>query len=259
MNQASQLPRMRLHRYIAHCGYCSRRRAELLIEAGRVDVNRKVVRVVGSIVNPARDEVRINGEPITPPAPLTILFNKPPNVITSTHDTHNRLTVMDLLPKSILDRGVLPVGRLDLDTEGLLILTNDGDLSHRITHPSFETEKEYDATVASRPRQSDLERLEKGVRIEDGLTAPARILSVKPVGNATRIKVVIHEGKKRQVRRMFEVIGHIVSRLQRVRIGKLELGELKATEWRALSEEEIRGLIETGTGKRPAKDPPQEV
>ena len=246
MNPPSQLPRMRLHRFIAHCGYCSRRRAELLIEAGRVEVNRKVVEVVGSIVNPARDEVRINGEPITAPEPLTILFHKPPGVITSTHDTHNRLTVMDLLPKSVVDRGVLPVGRLDLDTEGLLILTNDGDLSHRITHPSFETEKEYEASLLSQPQRKDLDRLEKGVRIEGALTAPARILSVDRDGSTSRIRIVIHEGKKRQVRRMFEVIGHEVKRLKRVRIGQLLLGNLRASEWRELAAEEIRSLLTAG-------------
>lgn len=238
----STMPRMRLHRFIANCGYTSRRRAELLIEAGRVAVNGKLVTHLGQIVNPARDRVAINGEEITPPEPVTIMFHKPPGTITSTHDTHERLTVMDLLPKSVRDRGVLPIGRLDQDTEGLLVLTNVGELSHRVAHPSFETEKEYEAVVRGRPSRGALGRLERGVRIDDWKTAPAKIKDVRPEGGNTRLRIVIHEGKKRQVRRMFETVDHRVTELKRMRVGNLELGDLPQGEWRKLSPDEIDAL-----------------
>jgi len=155
---------MRLHKFIANCGYTSRRRAELLIQAGRVTVNRKVLTSLGTTVKP-EDVIEVNGEVVELPAPRTIMINKPPGIITSTHDTHERLTVMDILPRSLRDAGVLPVGRLDQDTRGLLLLTNVGDLNHRITHPSFETEKEYEALVQRRPAHKSLERLERGVTI----------------------------------------------------------------------------------------------
>jgi len=239
---AHALPRMRLHRYIAACGYTSRRRAELLIEAGRVQVNGKLVTNFGSIVNPKRDKVSINGELISAPAPMTIIFHKPPGVITSTHDTHNRLTVMDLLPGSVVARGVLPVGRLDLDTEGLLVLTNDGDLSHRIAHPRYETEKEYLAWVGGTPTQEQLARLRSGVKIEGKMTAPARVIAETTERGITPVRVVIHEGRKRQVRRMLEVVGYNVQRLKRLRVGQLELGALPENEWRELTSEEIAAL-----------------
>lgn len=229
---------MRLHKYIANCGYTSRRRAELLIQAGRVQVNGKVLTSLGTTIHP-KDVILVNGESIQPPVPMTIVFNKPAGVITSTHDTHDRLTVMDVLPKSLRDRGVLPAGRLDQDTEGLLVLTNDGDLAHEITHPRYETEKEYEALVSGSPTPEGLGRLEKGVRIEGEMTAPAKIASVQAEGSATRAHIVIHEGKKRQVRRMFESIGHPVLYLKRVRVGGLLLGELPTGEWRELKKEEI--------------------
>jgi pseudouridine synthase len=241
---------MRLHRFIAHCGTTSRRRAELLIEAGRVAVNGKTVSRLGQIVNPARDVVTVNGEEIRPPEPLTIIFHKPAGVITSTHDTHERLTVMDLLPKTVRDRGVLPVGRLDQDTEGLLILTNDGDLSHRIAHPRHETEKEYEAFLAGRPAAAEIARLEAGVRLEDGMTAPAVVAAVEPAPDGARVRLIIHEGRKRQVRRMFEAVGHEVLHLKRVRIGGLALGALPRGAWRELAESEVAALVrgvEAGT------------
>jgi len=233
---------MRLHKYIANCGYTSRRRAELLIQAGRVQVNGKVLTSLGTTIEPEKDVILVNGERIVPPPQLTIAFNKPAGVITSTHDTHDRLTVMDILPRSLRERGVLPAGRLDQDTEGLLVLTNDGDLAHRITHPRYETEKEYEAVVSGSPAREALSRLERGVRIEGELTAPARIASVKPEGGSTRVCIVIHEGKKRQVRRMFEAIGHDVIYLRRVRVGRLVLGDLPLGEWRELTPEDIEAL-----------------
>ena len=234
---------MRLHKYIGNCGYTSRRRAELLIQAGRVAVNGKVLTSLGTTIHPGKDVITVNGEEIRPPEPLTIALNKPAGIITSTHDTHDRLTVTDILPRSLVLQGVVPAGRLDQDTEGLLILTNDGDLAHRITHPSFETEKEYEAQVNGAPGPEGLRRLETGVRIEGEMTAPARITSVAPEGAATRVRIVIREGKKRQVRRMFEAIGHPVLHLRRLRIGGLCLGDLPVGEWRALGEGELGLLV----------------
>jgi 23S rRNA pseudouridine2605 synthase len=242
---APENPPMRLHKYIANCGYCSRRRAELLIQAGRVKVNGKVVERLGTSVFPG-DSVTINDEPIALPEPLAIIFNKPAGIITSTHDTHERLTVMDYLPRSLRDHGVLPVGRLDQDTEGLLILTNDGDLNHRITHPRHETEKEYAALVSGRPAPAALRRLEQGVEIDGERTSPARIERVEPKGERTLVHIVIGEGKKRQVRRMFAAIGHEVLELRRIRIGGLTLGDLPLGAWRKLGDEEIAALTQGG-------------
>jgi len=237
---------VRLHKYIANCGYTSRRRAELLIQAGRVQVNGKVVTSLGTTIEPGKDRVLLNGEEVLPSKPVTIILNKPAGIITSTHDTHERLTVMDILPRRLRSLGVLPAGRLDLDTEGLLVLSNDGDLGHRITHPRYETEKEYDALVSGRPAPTALGQIEKGVRIDGEMTAPARIESVTPAGGSTRVRIVIREGRKRQVRRMFEAIGSDVLELKRVRIGGLRLGDLPTGEWRELGEEEVRDLLGEG-------------
>jgi 23S rRNA pseudouridine2605 synthase len=241
---------MRLHKYIANCGYTSRRRAELLIQAGRVTVNGRAVTSLGATVRPGRDKVLLNGEEVAPPEPLTIVLNKPPGIITSTHDTHERLTVMDILPRRLRQLGILPAGRLDQDTEGLLVLTNDGDLGHRITHPRYETEKEYEALVDGRPTPKGIARLEKGIVLEGEMTSPARITLLGAEGGATRARVIIHEGKKRQVRRMFEAIGTKVIALRRIRIGGLRLGDLPTGEWRELSLGEIKAL--TGGDGAPA-------
>jgi 23S rRNA pseudouridine2605 synthase len=249
-DRAERLPALRLHRYIASCGYTSRRRAELLIEAGRVAVNGKLVTRLGTLVRPGRDRVAVNGEEILPPRPTTIMLNKPGGIITSTHDTHERLTVMDLLPRSLRERGVLPAGRLDQDTEGLLILTNVGELGHRITHPRYETEKEYEALLDERPAPPQLRSLEAGIVLDGERTAPARVLAVVPRGERTGVRLVIREGRKRQVRRMFQAIGHEVRELKRVRIGGLRLGDLASGAWRELGPSEIAALTE-GSARPP--------
>lgn len=237
---------MRLHKFIANCGYTSRRRAELLIQAGRVTVNGKVRTSLGTTIDAGADRVEVNGERISLPPPTTIILNKPAGLITSTHDTHDRLTVMDVLPRGLTSLGVLPAGRLDQETEGLLVLTNDGDLAHRITHPSYETEKEYEAVVDGRPDKAAQERLAKGIWIEGEKTAPARVLSVKPEGEGSRVRIVIHEGRKRQVRRMLETVGHPVRHLKRIRIAGLSLGDLPVGSWRKLNHEEIEALCPKG-------------
>tara|TARA_B100000949_G_scaffold201218_1_gene189164 strand:+ start:183 stop:947 length:765 start_codon:yes stop_codon:yes gene_type:complete len=232
---------MRLHKFIAACGYTSRRRAELLIQAGRVKVNGKSLMSLGTTVK-KEDAVTVNGEIISLPEPKTILFNKPPGIITSTHDTHERLTVMDYLPPALLDIGVLPIGRLDRETEGLLLLTNVGELNHRVTHPSFEIEKEYVALVNGKPSKDALEKLAAGVKIEEHLTAPAKVLKTVADGNNTQVVLVIHEGKKRQIRRMFEAVGYKVLRLARTRVGNIRLAGLDPNAWRDAKPAELRGL-----------------
>ncbi len=230
---------MRLHKFIANCGYTSRRRAELLIQAGRVQVNGHIVRELGSTIDPSKDRVSINGDRIVPPEKMTIMLNKLPGFITSTHDTHDRLTVMDLLPRRMRDLGVMPVGRLDQDTRGLLILTNDGDLNHRITHPRYEIEKEYLVEVEGNPSPDALRRIEDGITIDGEKTAPARILNVELQKSTTRLKVAISEGRKRQIKKMFEAVGYPVISLWRIRIGGLKLGKLAPGEWRKLHPSEI--------------------
>jgi pseudouridine synthase len=238
--------KVRLHKYIANCGYTSRRRAELLVQGGCVEVNGERIVSVGYQIDPARDQVVVNGDPVKPPERWTILLNKPAGIITSTHDTHDRLTVMDVLPKRFRELGVFPVGRLDQDTVGLLVLTNDGDLHHRVAHPRHEIDKEYVAFVEGVPGPEALRRFESGVVIESVKTAPARVLEVEPIEDGARVRVVIAEGRKRQVRRMFEALGHRVRRLARTRVGQLELGDLPEGKWRRLDAEEIRALLKQG-------------
>lgn len=235
---------MRLHKFIANCGYTSRRHAELLIQAGRVEVNGRLVTSLGNTVRPGKDVVAINGEAIQLPEALSIMFNKPAGLITSTHDTHERLTVMDCLPRSLTDKGLLPAGRLDQDTEGLLVITNVGDLNHRITHPRYETEKEYAVTVERKPDDSALKRLERGIAIDGVTTSPARIAALETTELGVRINIVIHEGRKRQVKRMFAAVGCEVLHLGRIRIGQLTLDGLPLGKWRRLSEKDIEALIQ---------------
>jgi 23S rRNA pseudouridine2605 synthase len=232
---------MRLHKFIANCGYTSRRRAELLIRAGRVTVNGKVLTSLGTTVKP-QDVVAVNGEVVRLPDARTVIVNKPAGIISSTHDTHERLTVMDILPRSLRDAGVVPVGRLDQDTEGLLILTNVGDLNHRITHPSYEIEKEYEVVVTGSPSPDALRRLETGLEIDGLRTDPARVGSVERDGAWTRLSLVLTEGRKRQVRKMFSAVGHEVVHLRRVRVGGVRLEDLPCGAWRELRAEEIASL-----------------
>lgn len=235
--------RVRIHKYIANCGYTSRRRAELLVQAGRVQVNGQTASTLGTTIDPKKDKVVINGDLIEPLERVTILFHKPTAVITSTHDSHDRLTVMDLLPRRFRDNGVVPVGRLDQNTEGLLLFTNDGDLNHRICHPSHEVEKEYLVEVEGHPSAEACKRFEAGIFIDGRKTAPAQILNLESSGNRGRVVVVITEGRKRQVRRMFDALGHPVTYLCRVRVGNLTLGKVPLGEWRELSPSEVSDLL----------------
>ncbi len=241
------MARERLQKYLARCGHGSRRRAELLIEKGLVSVNGEIAELGISIL-PGKDEVVIHGEKIRPPKTMTIMFHKTAGTITSTHDTHDRLTVMDMLPKRVIDAGVLPAGRLDLETEGMLVFTNDGDLLHRITHPRYRCRKEYFVVLSRAPSERILDTLRRGVFLPDvgKETSPAQItrLRRRKDGSAS-LHIVIHEGMKRQIRRMFSGQGLEVTYLKRIAIGQLNLDDLAPGKYRTLRDRDLTLLLKT--------------
>lgn len=225
----------RLQKVLARIGIGSRRVCEDLIAEGAITVNGEVA-VLGRRVDVDSDEIAINGVIIgIRPGIVHLLLNKPTGVITTADDPHGRPTVLELVPD---EPRVFPVGRLDMDTEGLLLLTNDGDLAHRLTHPSFGVEKEYIAHVEGEPTRGELRLLREGVELEDGMTAPAKAALVGP----GILRLTIHEGRNRQIRRMCEAVGHPVIRLIRTRIGPLADRKLKPGEWRPLTGPELRSL-----------------
>jgi len=241
----SDPPPERLQKVLARGGFGSRRTCELLIESGRVTVNGQVAEL-GRRVDVERDKVAVDDILVSTRAGLVYyLLNKPSGVVTTARDPHGRPTVIDLLP---LEPRVFPVGRLDADTEGLLVLTNDGDLTYHLTHPSFGVEKEYLAQVEGRPSPAALRRLRQGVELDDGVTAPARAALVPP----QTIKLTIHEGRNRQVRRMCAAIGHPVVRLVRTRVGPIAERRLKPGEWRPLTQAEVRALAQAAAAPGPS-------
>lgn len=233
----------RLQKYLARCGVASRRHAEALIVGGRVTVNGEIRREMGVIVDAERDFVTLDGQPVKPESRhLYIAMNKPTGYITTVSDTHGRRTVMDLLPAAA--ERLYPVGRLDFDTEGLLLLTNDGDLAFAMTHPRHELTKEYHALVQGVPSETALNSLRQGIMLDGRPTARAGVeIMGEANGNAT-LRIEIHEGRNRQVRRMCEVVGHRVLRLNRVRIGPLLLGDLPSGQCRPLTRCELASLRE---------------
>ncbi len=241
----------RLQKILARAGIGSRRVCEDLIDAGRVTVGGVVARL-GDRADPEHDEIAVDGTPIGTREGLVVyLLNKPAGVVSTAADTHGRPTVVELVP----DRPrVVPVGRLDAQTEGLLLLTNDGTLTHRITHPSFGVEKEYLAQVEGQPSRGALRRLRDGVELEDGITAPAQVSLLEP----SLLRLIIHEGRNRQVRRMCEAVGHPVVRLVRTRIGPLRDHQLAPGEWRQLTTDEVRALERSvGEGRGRPERPPR--
>ena len=229
----------RLQKVLAVRGWGSRRVCEDLITAGRVTVNGEPA-VLGRRVDTDRDLVEVDGVPIgVRPGLVYYLLNKPAGIVSTASDTHGRETVVELVPD---DPRVYPVGRLDIDTEGLLLLTNDGDLAQRLTHPSHGVDKEYLVEVAGgNVAQGKLRQLREGVELDDGMTAPAKVSQPSP----GVLRLAIHEGRNRQVRRMCEAIGHPVNRLVRVRIGTLRDATLGPGKWRELTVSEIKDLVES--------------
>jgi 23S rRNA pseudouridine2605 synthase len=235
----------RLQKVLAHAGVASRRHTEALMAAGRVTVNGVVVRELGTRVDPARDDVRVDGRAVPQRDEHTyVLLHKPAGPVTTASDPQGRPTVLDLLPRALRARRIYPVGRLDRDTEGLLLLTNDGELALRLTHPRYALRKEYHALVAGRPSPAALDRLARGVLLpgEKRPTAPARAWIVGAEGADAWVGLEIHEGRNRQVRRMLDTVGHPVRHLRRVRVGPLGLGTLAPGAWRLLTPEEVAAL-----------------
>lgn len=232
----------RLQKVMAVRGIASRRKCEEMIQAGKVRVNGIIITELGHKVDPTKDRIEVNGKVLTHEEDkVYILLNKPMKVITSVHDPRGRKTVIDLL-KNIKER-IYPVGRLDYDTEGLLLLTNDGELAYRMTHPSYELDKEYHATVQGDPNEKLLDQLRQGIELEDGKTHPAIVSKMGKNGlGKSKIKIIIHEGRNRQVRRMCAFIGHPVIHLQRCRISFLTVDTLKQGEYRLLTPIEVNRL-----------------
>lgn len=232
----------RLQKYISRCGYVSRRKAEELIVAGKVQVNGRFITELGVKINPAIDRVKIEGQRIEPEALEYYIFNKPKGSITSVGDPQGRATVMDYL-KDIKTR-VYPVGRLDYNTEGLLLFTNDGALAQALMHPSKGVTKTYEVKLKGRVLDEHLEALSQGVSLEDGVTSPAELVDYgfDSKTNTTTVEITIHEGRNRQVRRMFEHFKYSVYNLKRIAYGGLTLAGLKRGAYRKLQGEEVRQL-----------------
>ncbi len=234
----------RLQKVLARVGFGSRRVCEDLIEAGRVTVNGERA-MLGRRVQATVDDIAVDGVPVpTTPGLVYYLLNKPVGVVTTAKDPQGRPIVVSMVPS---EPRVFPVGRLDVDSEGLLVLTNDGILANRLMHPRHGTEKEYLVEVEGTPGPAALTRLRRGVELDDGPTAPARVTAVGP----GQLRIVIHEGRNRQVRRMCAAVGHPVRRLVRTRIGPIADRRLAPGAWRALTQREVRGLYEASRGATP--------
>lgn len=232
---------MRINKYLAECGVASRRKSEELIKDGRVKLNgRRVVELATEIKD--GDIVTVDGKKVQPSSFVYLMLNKPKGCVCTTSDEHGRKTVLDLLPPQYADKRIFPVGRLDYDTEGLLILTNDGDLANRLTHPRNDIEKSYIANVEGKVTEDELNKLRAGIVLDGVKTKKCRITVLQEEEKLTRAEVVISEGRNRQVRRMFESINRTVAFLKRVAIGDLRLGGLYRGKVRELSDKEIKYL-----------------
>ena len=221
-------------------GVASRRKAEELIREGRVAINGRTARI-GDRADPAKDQIRVDGRRVSlPPAKIYILLNKPKGVVTTIDDPQGRKTILDLLPTN--NRRLFPVGRLDYDAEGLLLLTNDGELSHRLSHPSFRLPRTYRVKVKGRPTSAEIRRLSQGIYLEDGWTTPCRIASLRETAENLWLEMVLYEGRNRQVKRMWAKLGYPVLKLKRVGFAGLSLGKLQPGEYRALRPVEVQKL-----------------
>ena len=243
----------RLQKLIAQAGIASRRHAEQLITGGEVTVNGKVVTELGSKADPESDHIKVRGKLINSSLQrrekVYVLLNKPRGFLSSVSDPEGRPTVLELLPASL--GRVYPVGRLDFNTEGLLLLTNDGDFTNFITSARNKVEKVYEGKVKGVPGEKAIERLRRGVTLEDGTrTAPAKIRRITETDNNAWFEILLHEGKNQQIRRMFDVIGHTVLKLRRSRIGSLRDDKLKPKQWRKLSPLEVEQLLQKRTTNR---------
>jgi pseudouridine synthase len=250
-SEADSLSMIRLQKILSQAGVASRRAAERLMEEGRVSVNGETVRELGTKADPARDDIRVDGRRIrSAERHRYILLNKPRGYVSTRSDPQRRPTVIDLLAG--VREYVYPVGRLDYDTEGLLLLTNDGDLAAGLTHPRHGVERTYEARVAGMPDERALERLRTGIPLDGKRTRPAdvRLLNAGGSDREGILQLTIREGRNRQVRRMCEAVGHPVQRLRRTRIGPIADRRLKPGEWRELTVEEVKKLRARDEGER---------
>ena len=240
-SQTSNLQKERLQKVMAKAGIASRRKCEELIAEGAVKVNGRQVTEQGIKVDPQKDKILVQGKLINRPEDkVYLLMYKPRGYVTTLNDPEGRKTIVDLL-KKIKER-VYPVGRLDYDSEGLLLITNDGELANALTHPSHEVKKTYLVTVVGIPLAKSLEQMSKGLELEDGITAPTLVTLVEILEDRSLLEITVHEGKNRLVRRMCEKIGHPVLRLKRIRLGSLTIKGVKPGQYRLLNPKEIREL-----------------
>lgn len=233
--------KIRLQKYMAQCGVASRRKCEEMIKSGQVTINGEVVRDMGVKIDPSHDRVFVNGKRISLEENYVyIMLNKPRGYITTVKDQYNRPTVMDLV-KDISER-IYPIGRLDYESEGLLLLTNDGNIAFHLTHPRHQIDKEYVVRVEGCPSSEDIDKLRNGIDIGGFITSPAQVDLIRKNKQTSLIRITIKEGKNRQVRRMFDAIGHPVIYLKRIRIGNIKLGNLELGKWRHLTNKELEAL-----------------
>lgn len=235
---------IRLQKVLAQAGIASRRLAEQMIDEGRVEVNGELVTVQGRRVDPARDRIRVDGQRIPPPRTHQYLvLNKPRGVVSTMDDPEGRRTITDLLGRHA-GQGLFHVGRLDTDTSGMLLLTNDGEFAQRVAHPRYELPKTYVAEVEGFLENRTLSRLRKGVDLDDGPVRPDRVTLGPRTEKRSMVTVVLHEGRNRIVRRMFDAVGHPVRRLTRVQVGDVRMGQLREGELRDLTRDELGSLMD---------------
>lgn len=240
----------RLQKVLAHAGIASRRAGEAMIEQGRVKVNGRVVTELGVKVDPRRDEIVVDGRPLPKQSEnlVYIILNKPAGVLSAASDERGRKTVVDLVD---VPERVYPVGRLDLNSVGLVLLTNDGDLAEKLTHPRYHVEKEYHVLVAGRPTFNTLERWRRGgLEVSGKPAAPAVVERLNPEGENTWLRLILTEGRKRQIREVAQALGHPVKRLERVRLGPIRLGQLGSGKWRHLTPAEVQRLKQMASRRR---------
>ncbi|MEX0890624.1 MAG: pseudouridine synthase [Gemmatimonadota bacterium] len=238
---------VRLQKFLSQAGVASRRASEDIIQAGRVSVNGTVVTELGTKVDPAGDAVMVDGKLVEPAARRWVALHKPIGYVTTRADPEGRRTVYELLPEEL--HGLFYVGRLDYDSEGLLLLTNDGDAAHRLLHPSYGAERVYEALVEGRPDESVMRRLVEGVQLEDGLAVARAAERGERTPGGVMVRITLAEGRKREVRRMLDAVGHPVKRLRRVRYGPISLGDLPSGGWRELTRKELSALARVARRK----------
>lgn len=232
----------RLQKYMAHCGVASRRKCEDIIIENRVKVNDVIISELGFKIDTSKDIVKVDDKEITvEEKKVYIALNKPEGYISTVKDENNRKTILDIVK---VDERIYPIGRLDYDTSGLILLTNDGDIYNKIIHPKFEKNKVYIAEIQGIPSSEDIKKFENGLDIGGYMTSKASIKVISSYKKTSEVEIVIHEGKNRQIRKMCSIINHPVIKLKRIEIGKIKLGNLKKGEWRYLNTDEIKMIFD---------------